>query len=126
VRILIIDDDEAVRQTTRLVLETHGFDVVAVDNGKAGVEAVEAGGFDAVIVDLFMPDMDGLTTTRAIRQQRPAMPIIAVSGFMFREKCPNMPNFHPMATEAGATATLYKPFRPHELVKVIADAMRRS
>jgi CheY-like chemotaxis protein len=124
-RILIIDDDEAVRRATTIVLEARGFDVVAIDNGKAGVDAVKAGWFDAVIVDLFMPDMDGLSTTRAIRQHSPDMPIIAVSGFMFRDKCPNMPNFNPMAIEAGATATLYKPFRPSELVQAITDAMRR-
>jgi CheY-like chemotaxis protein len=122
-RILIIDDDEAVRRTTMIMLEARGFEVVAVDSGKAGVDAIAAGGFDAVIVDLFMPDMDGLSTTRAIRQQSPSIPIIAVSGFMFRDKCPNMPNFHSMATESGATATLYKPFRPNELVQVITDAI---
>jgi CheY-like chemotaxis protein len=125
-RILIIDDDDAVRRTAMIVLQARGFDAVAVDNGQAGVDAVKAGGFDAAIVDLFMPDMDGLTTTRTIRQHSPNMPIVAVSGFMFRDECPNMPNFHPMATAAGATATLYKPFRPNELVQVITDAMAKQ
>jgi CheY-like chemotaxis protein len=67
--------------------------------------------------------MDGLATTRAIHQHSPATPIIAVSGFMFRGSCPTMPDFHPMATEAGAVATLYKPLRPNDLVDAIADAM---
>jgi CheY-like chemotaxis protein len=120
-RVLIIDDDEAVRQVTSLVLEARGFNVVAVENGPSGVAAIKSGPFDVVIVDLFMPGMDGLATTRAIHQQSPATPIIAVSGFMFRGRCPSMPDFQPMAAEAGAVATLYKPLRPNELMQAIAD-----
>jgi CheY-like chemotaxis protein len=123
-RILIIDDDDAVRQATTIMLEARGFKVVAVESGQAGVDAVKAGAFDAVIVDLFMPGMDGLATTRAIHQHSPATPIIAVSGFMFHGRCPAMPDFHPMATQAGAVASLYKPLRPNELVQAITDAMR--
>jgi two-component system response regulator (stage 0 sporulation protein F) len=122
-RILIIDDDEAVRRATVIMLEARGFDVVAVENGRSGVDAIKAGPFDAVIVDLFMPGMDGLATTRAIHQHSPTTPIIAVSGFLFRGRCPTMPDFHPMATEAGAVATLYKPLRLKELVDAIANAM---
>ena len=122
-RILVIDDDEAVRGATAIMLECRGFDVVAVGNGQSGLDAVKAGAFDAVIVDLFMPGMDGLATTRAIHQHSPATPIIAVSGFMFRGRCPTMPDFQPMAMEAGAVAALYKPLRPNELVQAIADAM---
>jgi CheY-like chemotaxis protein len=66
--ILIIDDDETVRNTTTVLLEGRGFDVVAVANGESGIDAVKAAPFDAVIVDLFMPKMDGLKTTRAIHQ----------------------------------------------------------
>jgi CheY-like chemotaxis protein len=123
-RILIIDDDEPVRRATTIMLEARGFEIVAVESGQAGVDAVKAGAFDAVIVDLFMPGMDGLATTRAIHQDSPATPIIAVSGFMFHGRCPAMPDFHPMATEAGAVASLYKPLRPNELVHTITDAMR--
>jgi CheY-like chemotaxis protein len=123
-RILIIDNDDAVCRATTIMLEARGFDVVAVGSGQAGIAAIRAAPFDAVIVDLFMPGMDGLATTRAIHQESPSTPIIAVSGFMFRGRCPAMPDFHPMATEAGAVASLYKPLRPKELVKAITDAMR--
>jgi CheY-like chemotaxis protein len=123
-RILLIDDDEAVRRATSIMLEARGFTVVAVEGGQQGVEAIKAGRFDAVIVDLFMPDMDGLATTKAIRALSPATPIIAISGFMFRGRCPSMPDFHPMAAEAGAVAALYKPLRPNELVQAIEDAIR--
>ena len=122
-RVLIIDDDEAVRKSTIIVLEARGYEVVAVENGQSGVQAVKAGPFDAVIVDIFMPGMDGFATTRAIHRHSPTTPIIAVSGFMFSGRCPTMPDFYPMATEAGAVATLYKPLRPNELVQALSEAI---
>jgi CheY-like chemotaxis protein len=122
-RILIIDDDETVRNAAANMLEARGCDVVTVANGQSGVDAVKAAAFDAVIVDVFMPGMDGLETTRLIHRQSPATPIIAVSGFMFRGRCPTMPDFPPMAAEAGAVAVLYKPFRPDEFEQAVTDAI---
>jgi CheY-like chemotaxis protein len=122
-RILIIDDDQLVRQATEVVLDGNGFDVVTVADGNAGIHEIMAGSFDLVIVDLFMPGMDGLKTTKAIRQYDGKMPVIAVSGFLFGGRCPEMPNFDAMATEAGAISTLYKPFRPGELVQAIQKAI---
>jgi CheY-like chemotaxis protein len=126
-RILIIDDDAAVRKTVSIVLAAKGFAVVEAESGKAGVEAIKDGAFDLVLVDLFMPGMDGLKTTEVIRQCNPAIPIIAASGFMFGGgPCPTMPNFDAMATEAGAVAILYKPFRPPELLQAIHKALGAS
>jgi len=123
-RILIIDDDEAVRSTTKIVLDASGFQTVAVADGKSGIEAVKSEEFDAVIVDLFMPGMNGLDVASAIRKLRPAMPIIAASGFMFGgDDCPEMPNFQEIAAEAGATVVLYKPFRPAQLLNAVRQAI---
>jgi CheY-like chemotaxis protein len=121
--ILIIDDDEAVRSATKIALEVNGLEVVAVADGKAGINAIKDRQFDAVIVDLFMPGMNGLETTKAIRKLSPLVPVIAVSGFMFGGKCPEMPNFQEMAAEAGALSTLYKPFRPKELLQAVQKAI---
>ena len=121
-RILVIDDDEAVREATAMVLEAERFEVVAVPDGQSGIAAVKAGSFDLVIVDLFMPGLDGLQTTKAIRQLHPSLPVIAVSGFMLGDRRLEMPNFDVMATEVGAFSTLYKPFRPAALVQAIEQA----
>jgi CheY-like chemotaxis protein len=122
-RILIIDDDKLVRETTRIVLSARGYDVVTVDDGKAGIAAAEAGQFDLAIVDLFMPGIDGLKVIETIRQKNPKLPMIVASGFMFGDKCPEMPNFDSMATEAGAHSTLYKPFRPDGLLRAVEQAI---
>jgi CheY-like chemotaxis protein len=122
-RILVIDDDHAVRTATKIALEANGFEVVAVADGKSGIDAIKDQQFDAVISDLFMPGMDGLATTTAIRKIKPDMPVIAASGFMFGGSCPEMPNFQAMAEEAGATAVLYKPFRPKDLLQAVQKAI---
>lgn len=121
--ILIVDDDEAVRTATKILLDANGFETVAVGNGKAGIEAVRNRHFDLAIVDLFMSGMNGLETTKNIRQHNPRMPIIAASGFMLSGACPEMPEFEAMAREAGATTTMYKPFRPKVLLQTIHDTL---
>ena len=121
--VLIVDDDKAVRQATQILLSASGHDVVAVADGKSGINAVQDRQFDVVIVDLFMSGMNGLETMKAIRSINQRVPIIAVSGFMFRGSCPGMPDFEVMAMEAGATSTLYKPFRPNELLQRIQQSI---
>ena len=85
VPILVVDDDKAVRTAIKIILEHSGFDVVVAENGRSGVEAVQRGKFDVVIVDIFMPGMDGLETIRVFNKHAPEVPVIAISGFMFRE-----------------------------------------
>ena len=125
-RVLVIDDDKLVREMARILLNAQGYDVVLADGGAAGIEAARANQFDVVIVDLFMPDIDGLKVMGAIRQSNPDMPMIAASGFMFDGTCPPMPNFEIMAEEAGAVATLYKPFRPAALLQAVERALSKA
>jgi CheY-like chemotaxis protein len=121
--ILIIDDDKLVREATQILLRAKGYDVAIAQDGQAGIKAVRAGQFDLAIVDLFMPDMDGLNVIKAIRESNPMLPMIAASGFMFGDTCPQMPGFEPMAIEAGAVATLYKPFRPNDVLQAVEKAL---
>jgi len=124
--ILIIDDDHMVREAAQILLHAKGYNVVAAADGKSGIEAACTGKFDVAIVDLFMPDLDGLQVIDAIRQGNPNLPMIAASGFMFGSECPSMPNFEAMAAEAGAAFTLYKPFRPDTLLQAIASAIAQA
>ena len=78
--ILVIDDDPAVRMTIRLVLEREGHTVKLATDGLAGMKAIKAGGIDLLIVDIFMPGMDGIETIREVRQHQPDLPAIVISG----------------------------------------------
>jgi CheY-like chemotaxis protein len=122
-RILIIDDDKAVREATQIMLIAQGYEVVTAEDGRSGIEIAKNDAIDLAIVDVFMPGMDGLTATEAIHRSRPNLPIIAMSGFMFGGQCPTMPYFDDMAMEAGAVSALYKPFKPAQLKQAIEKAM---
>jgi CheY-like chemotaxis protein len=108
----------------QVLLQSQGHDVSLAESGLAGIAAIKSQVFDLAIVDLFMPGMNGLKVMEIIRRVNPEMPLIAASGFMFNGDCPPMPGFEDMAAEAGAILTLYKPFRPADVVRAIEQATR--
>src|SRR5918996_3355506 len=73
-----------------------------------------------LVVDIFMPGMDGLETIRLFNNHAPEVPVIAISGFMFRDSGKPAPNFLSMATKLGAAYSLAKPFRPKDLMQAVA------
>ena len=120
-RILVVDDDVAVRGAIKMVLEQEGHEVVLAQNGRAGVSALDGGAFDIVICDIFMPGMDGIETINAFHQLDPHMPVIAMSGFMFRDGQSPAPDYLSLSTKLGAAYSLRKPFRPQELLKAVRE-----
>ena len=118
-RILVVDDDKSVRIATQTLLEHDSYEVVVADSGRAGIEALADSTFDVVIVDIFMPGMDGLETIKAFHHHASDVPIIAMSGFMFRNTSAPAPDFLSMSTKLGAAYSLHKPFRPRDLLKAI-------
>ena len=118
-RILVVDDDASIRLVVRSILERHGHVVEVAKTGHRGTEAVEAFSFDLAIVDIFMPDMDGLETIRAFRKSAPTLPIIVMSGYAFRSIGGPPPDFFRMAMVLGASACLRKPFTPAQLMHVV-------
>jgi CheY-like chemotaxis protein len=124
-RILVIDDDDLVRATVQQMLETKGFDVVVSAQAQQALRILDDGGFDVVIVDIFMPEMDGLETIRAFRERSPEIAIVAMSGTKFYEGTASAPDFLLMATKLGANASLRKPFRSRELVDTIEACLAR-
>ena len=109
-RILIVDDDLLMLATLEAMLVDEGFEVVAVDGGRKAVSALETAWFDAVIVDIVMPGMDGYQTIREFRRIKPSVPIIAMSGVAFQMPPSGRPDFSTMAAKLGATRILHKPF----------------
>jgi CheY-like chemotaxis protein len=126
-RILVVDDDQGVRAAICVVLQSGGFEVVAVGDGSAGRKALETAAFDAAIVDIFMPEMDGLEAIRTFHQTRPDMPIIAVSGamglFAFSDSPEPPPDYLSMATKLGAVIAVQKPFQPRELLAAVQQSI---
>jgi DNA-binding NtrC family response regulator len=127
-RVLVIDDDRSVGTAIKTMLERDGYSVLLAQDGRNGIAAIGPGRFDVVIVDIFMPGMDGLETIRHIQYHAPLVPIIAISGFLFRGPSESTPDFLSMATKLGAAHSLQKPFRPRDLLdaveKCLAEAIR--
>jgi len=122
---MIVDDDSAVRSAIRLVLEPAGHTVVVAGDGRKGLSILEAENFDLVLLDIFMPGMDGLETMRLIHQRRPPIPIVAISGRPITSDAAG-PDFLAMATRLGAVASLQKPFRPAALLATIAGCLEAA
>lgn len=125
-RVLVVDDDQGVRNVVKTVLERRGYDVTAAEDGRSAITAVEDEKFDVVIVDIFMPGMDGLETIRLFNKHAPSVPVIAISGFMFRNSATPAPDFRSMATKLGATYSLHKPFRARELMHAVSACLKRA
>ncbi len=122
-RILIVDDDAAVQATVRLLLERAGHSVVTAGDGRKGLAVFEAGDFDLLFLDIFMPGMDGFETMRMVHQLRPLVPIIVISGRPISPDEGAAPDFLTMAIKLGAVSSLQKPFKPAALLAAVADAL---
>jgi CheY-like chemotaxis protein len=122
-RILVVDDDTAVRMAIKLVLEDEGHEIILADNGRAGIAAADEDHFDLVICDIFMPGMDGIEAITALHKNNPQMPVIAMSGFMFRDSQHPAPDYLSLSTKLGAAYSLRKPFRPNELLKAVRECV---
>jgi DNA-binding NtrC family response regulator len=121
VKILIVEDDEAVRLATKFVLEGAGHQVVEARNGLRIEATIDEHKPDLVLTDMLMPDRDGVETVLALRRHYPKLPIIAMSGGGKR----GMLDLD-MVKRLGAWATLDKPFDAEKLKGVIEDVLSRS
>jgi DNA-binding response OmpR family regulator len=121
-RILIVDDDNAVRMTLRLLLEAAGHNVVAASDGRRGLDLLNAEAFDLLVLDIFMPGMDGFETLR----QKASLPIIAISGRPIPSGPDDGPDFLVLARKLGAIGSLHKPFRPSVLLATVAACLEAA
>ena len=122
--ILVIDDDRTVLTTIKVLLERAAHAVEVVDNGPAGLKLLGTRDFDLLIVDIFMPGMDGFETMKLVHQSRPEMPVIVISGFGLASE--RQPDFLHMATRLGAVSSLHKPFQPLELMNAVDHSLSNS
>ena len=125
-KILVVDDDPTVQLTIRLLLERAGHSVDVASDGRKGLAKFEAGDFDLLCLDVFMPGMDGLETMRHIHQSRPRTPIIVISGRPIVPDLGTDPDYLAMATKLGAVCSLPKPFKPATLLATVADCLEAA
>ncbi len=114
--ILVIDDEEQMRRLLRVTLESGGYKVSAAASGKEGVQLASANRFDAILLDLGLPDGDGVDVLRQLREWA-AYPIIILSVRSSEQDIIT-------ALDAGANDYLTKPFHAGELLARLRSALR--
>jgi CheY-like chemotaxis protein len=118
-RILVVDDEKPVRDALAILLRHEGYRVVVAESGHTAVEAIEAFTFDLIIVDIFMPGMNGLETIKVFHTDAPSVPIIAMSGYASGSGFVDN-DFFRTAMDFGATCCMRKPFTREQLLDAIA------
>ena len=119
-RVLVVDDDPALRELLSSYLAANGFSVEAVGDGAAMRNTIAAGGMpDAIVLDLMLPGEDGLALTRTLRAQSGNVPILILSAR--GEEVDRV-----IGLEVGADDYLAKPFGPRELLARLRALVRRG
>lgn len=118
-KILVVDDEQAVRESLRRSLRFNGYEVLTANDGLAAVETVRAENPELVILDVMMPNMDGLEVCRTLRSEgwdRPILVLTARDGVSDRVA----------GLDAGADDYLPKPFALEELLARVRSLVRRA
>ncbi len=118
-RILIAEDDRAVRQSLERTLRLEGFDVTAVRTGAEAVDEAASDLPDLAVLDVMMPDMDGFTACRTLRSRSAELPILMLTA---RHEVGD----RVAGLEAGADDYLVKPYASVELIARVRALLRRS
>ncbi|MEN9822916.1 MAG: hypothetical protein RLZ04_1342 [Actinomycetota bacterium] len=118
-RILIADDDRAIRESLARALSLEGYDVVQASDGAAALAQIEAVSPDAVVLDVMMPNVDGLTVCRVLRAERNRVPVLMLTA---RTETPD----RVAGLDAGADDYLPKPFDLDELLARLRALLRRT
>jgi CheY-like chemotaxis protein len=121
-RILLIDDEAAVRMTVAEILKRAGYEVQSAADGKSGLELYKSQRFDLLITDLLMPERDGLETIMTLRRGGAPLKIMVISG------CGQTlgSEYMKIAQHLGADLSLPKPFTRTELLAAVAKLLEVS
>jgi two-component system cell cycle sensor histidine kinase/response regulator CckA len=117
-RILVVDDEPRMRESLQSLLSHHGYKVATAATGRQALQALGTGGFDLVLLDVMLPDLDGHGVLAHIRQNSPDVLVIMISGFASIEAAV-------AALKNGAFDFIRKPAEHEELIKRVDNALDR-
>ncbi len=124
IRILVAEDDRLNQKVMSMMLNKYGLDYVIVENGRQVMEELERGHYDLILMDVQMPEMDGLEATRLIRTSSsgafdPKIPIVAVTAFAMKEDVER-------CISAGMDEYISKPIKADRLMEVINRVLKKG
>ena len=115
-KILIIDDEQIVRDSVERVLTKVGYEVALAADGPAGLKKIDREKFSLVLLDLRLPGNDGLAVLRKIKEKRPELQVVIISGYGTVKSAVE-------AMKLGAKDFLSKPFTPNELRRIVKSSL---
>jgi len=118
-KILLVDDEKDFLEVMSERIEARGMEVTTAESAATALDQVESGGFDAIILDLMMPGMDGLETLKAIKKKNPDLQVILLTGHATIEKGIE-------AMKLGAMDFIEKPADLDKLTAIIKKAQARK
>jgi len=118
-RILIIDDDENIRKVLETILEDEGYIVGTADTAKKGIEQSEKAFYNLALIDVRLPDMEGIELLSKLRSTKPKMRKIIVTGY------PTLQNAI-SAVNKGADAYVMKPFEVEKILQTIQEQLKKQ
>lgn len=121
-RILVIDDDDALRETLCEEFAEAGFHVDQAADGREALAAFRRAPTDVVVTDIFMPEMDGIELLITLRRLHPDVRLIAISGGDRH----SVFDYLPAAETLGAVRTVKKPFKAADLVRIVRKMLDGS
>ena len=111
-RILVVDDDPDIRQVLFDRMSSFGYVVETAVDGREALDALRRGGFDGMLLDMRMPQIDGLEVLRRTRKSHPGLPVVVVTALSVQRQAAQ-------AVAEGARAYLLKPFDASQLKQVV-------
>src|SRR5947207_3436138 len=117
--ILLVEDEENLHETLKLNLELEGYEITSAYNGAAALKAVESEYFDLIILDVMLPEVDGITVTETIRLQNLEVPILMLSA-------KNSSADRVLGLKKGADDYLSKPFNLEELILRVQKLIEKN
>ena len=120
--ILVVDDDNGVQSTFKILLEKKGYQVLLADDGNQALQALENTHVDLVLLDVLMPDKEGIETLIDIKQKHPSVSVLVMSGGGSRSKH----DFLSVAAKFGADATIKKTMGAAEILNLVDNHVRSA
>ena len=117
-RLLVIDDEPAIREGVRRILESESFQVETFASGHAALERIKQQAFDLVITDLKMPGISGIDVLKAIKEIQPDLPVIFITGYSSVDSAVEV-------MKLGAVDYIAKPFTPEEMLAIVNIALEQ-
>ena len=119
IRILVIDDEGVICDACELVLKEKGHSIDRCMTGKAGLQAIQAGHYDIILLDMKLPDIDGMEILQAVCKKPPVPRVIVMTGYSTMANAVQ-------AMKLGAMDYLAKPFTDDELIAAVENVFSKQ